>query len=84
MIESFLMLGRDVGADLIAEGIEEVAELEVLRAMGVTLFQGYLLGKPRPANDFAEALDISKSAFHDWDGYLIGNYAGESDIALNS
>ena len=34
------------GCELIAEGIETTAELEALRAIGVTLGQGYLLGRP--------------------------------------
>ncbi|MEO8274301.1 MAG: EAL domain-containing protein, partial [Chloroflexota bacterium] len=34
--------------DVIAEGIEEPAELQMLRELGVTLGQGYLLGSPAP------------------------------------
>ncbi len=37
------------GCGLIAEGIETAAELQTLRALGISLGQGYLLGKPRPA-----------------------------------
>ena len=42
------MLGyvRQTGGHLIAEGVETEAELETLRALGVTLIQGYLLGRP--------------------------------------
>ena len=39
----------ETGCDLIAEGIETRAELEVLRDLGVRLGQGYLLGPPRAA-----------------------------------
>ena len=34
------------GCEVIAEGIEEKAELEMLREVGVALGQGYLLGRP--------------------------------------
>jgi EAL domain-containing protein (putative c-di-GMP-specific phosphodiesterase class I) len=37
---------RDLGISPICEGIESVAEYDVLRDLGVTLMQGYLLAKP--------------------------------------
>ena len=36
------------GVRLVAEGIEEPGELEVLKALGIVLGQGYLLGRPVP------------------------------------
>jgi EAL domain-containing protein (putative c-di-GMP-specific phosphodiesterase class I)/ActR/RegA family two-component response regulator len=36
-----------IGATLIAEGIETQSELDVLTALGVTMGQGYLLGRPQ-------------------------------------
>ena len=39
-------LGKELGIEVIAEGIETRAELDCLRQMGVELFQGYLLAKP--------------------------------------
>ena len=39
----------DVGAQVIAEGVEDEAELELLQSLGVTWAQGYHLGKPSPA-----------------------------------
>jgi EAL domain-containing protein (putative c-di-GMP-specific phosphodiesterase class I) len=45
------MLGRfadEVDAWILAEGIEEVGELEELHRLGVPLAQGYLLGRPEP------------------------------------
>jgi len=37
---------REAGCVLLAEGIETEAELAALRVLGVSLGQGYLLGKP--------------------------------------
>ena len=37
---------REIGASLIAEGIETPAELETLAALGINTGQGYLLGRP--------------------------------------
>lgn len=39
---------NEIGAMLLAEGIETVAELNMLVALGVDLGQGFLLGMPRP------------------------------------
>jgi EAL domain-containing protein (putative c-di-GMP-specific phosphodiesterase class I) len=36
------------GGVIIAEGIETEPELRALRRLGVTLGQGYLLGRPEP------------------------------------
>ncbi|WP_337062837.1 EAL domain-containing protein [Kineococcus sp. G2] len=38
----------EVGATLVAEGVERPAELEVLRELEVDCAQGYLLGRPAP------------------------------------
>lgn len=38
----------DIGSTLVAEGIETAAEMQALRALGVTHGQGYHLGRPGP------------------------------------
>ncbi|MDQ1712082.1 MAG: hypothetical protein QOE45_1532 [Frankiaceae bacterium] len=43
---SLLTFARTAGAQLIAEGVETQAELDLLARLGVTLVQGYLLGRP--------------------------------------
>ena len=39
---------NEIGALLLAEGIETVEELDTLSSLGVDLGQGYLLGRPLP------------------------------------
>ncbi|AQR72412.1 EAL domain-containing protein [Sphingomonas sp. LM7] len=46
---------RETAAHLVAEGVETEAELAMLRALGVDLIQGYLLGRPQPLT----ALDLT-------------------------
>ncbi|MFD0958347.1 EAL domain-containing protein [Paenibacillus chungangensis] len=41
-------IASKMGVSIIAEGIEQEAELELLREVGVAYAQGYLLGRPRP------------------------------------
>ena len=48
LVEAFVSFGRRIGAELVAEGIETRRELMMLRGLGVTYGQGYLLGKPSP------------------------------------
>ena len=49
-------IGRDLGLDTVAEGIEEVAQLDALRAMGCVLGQGFLYSRPVPPEDLADML----------------------------
>jgi diguanylate cyclase (GGDEF)-like protein/PAS domain S-box-containing protein len=49
-------IGRDLGLDTVAEGIEEIAQLDALRAMGCALGQGFLYARPLPAGDLARLL----------------------------
>jgi len=42
-------LARSIGATAVAEGVETLEQLALLRDMGFTRAQGYLLGKPVPA-----------------------------------
>ena len=37
---------RDLGCDVLGEGVETADEYRVLRGMGINLFQGYLFAKP--------------------------------------
>lgn len=46
---------RATNSQLIAEGVETEAELEMLRAAGIENIQGYLLGRPMP---LADAIDL--------------------------
>lgn len=45
---SLVVFAREIGASIVAEGIETRAEMETLRALGVTYGQGYYLAHPGP------------------------------------
>jgi len=53
MITGLVHFARETGSELIAEGIETLEELEMVRYLGVTLGQGYLFGRPTLAADLA-------------------------------
>jgi EAL domain-containing protein (putative c-di-GMP-specific phosphodiesterase class I) len=46
VVAAFVALGREVGASLVAEGVEHVRDLEAARDLGVGAAQGYLLARP--------------------------------------
>ena len=53
MTNALVTFAEDVGAQVIAEGVEEPAELELLNELGVSWAQGYYLGRPAPAREWA-------------------------------
>ncbi|UFW46946.1 MULTISPECIES: bifunctional diguanylate cyclase/phosphodiesterase [Bradyrhizobium] len=57
IIRAVTSLGRSLGIVTTAEGVENDAQLELLRREGCTQAQGYLFSKPRPASDVALMLE---------------------------
>lgn len=49
-------LGHSLGMEVVAEGVETVGQLALLRAMGCDTIQGYLLAKPMSADAVSEKL----------------------------
>jgi EAL domain-containing protein (putative c-di-GMP-specific phosphodiesterase class I) len=46
IVESVAAMARRIGSRPLAEGVETRAELDCLRALGIDLFQGYLIARP--------------------------------------
>jgi len=46
MVKALISMGKGIGAEVIAEGIQTEGEAEVLQEMGVDWGQGYLLARP--------------------------------------
>ncbi|HEX7820620.1 MAG TPA: EAL domain-containing protein [Sphingobium sp.] len=49
IVSAIVNLGRNLGIKVIAEGIETLAQAEVLRSFGCEFAQGYYFGVPTPA-----------------------------------
>lgn len=47
--------GRELGVEVVCEGVETIAERDMLEGLGATLLQGYLFG--RPARHFETMID---------------------------
>ena len=49
LLEAILGVGRALSLTVVAEGIEEHAQMAALEAMGCAMVQGFLLGRPSRA-----------------------------------
>ena len=49
-------LGRSMGISIVAEGVETVEQLSLLRSEGCSEVQGFLFNRPRPAQEVEEML----------------------------
>jgi EAL domain-containing protein (putative c-di-GMP-specific phosphodiesterase class I) len=48
LVRSMIGLAEDLGLGVIAEGVENQRQADLLRAFGCRLAQGFLFSKPRP------------------------------------
>jgi EAL domain-containing protein (putative c-di-GMP-specific phosphodiesterase class I) len=49
IVEVDMLLAKTFGMNVIAEGIETIAQWDACRSLGVHYAQGYLVGRPMPA-----------------------------------
>jgi EAL domain-containing protein (putative c-di-GMP-specific phosphodiesterase class I) len=56
LARALVTFGRETGAEVIAEGIETAAELEVLVDLGIAYGQGFYLVRPGSLEDQATIL----------------------------
>jgi diguanylate cyclase (GGDEF)-like protein len=57
LVRSVIDLGRALGMDVVAEGVETTGQLATLQEMGCRFVQGYLLGRPVPVDALPEIID---------------------------
>lgn len=56
LVASMIELAHRLGAIAIAEGVEDEADLEILRGLGCDRYQGYLVARPAAAEEVLGAL----------------------------
>ncbi|MGZ4399091.1 MAG: putative bifunctional diguanylate cyclase/phosphodiesterase, partial [Gaiellaceae bacterium] len=54
IVQSTIDLGRNLGLDVVAEGVETQTAWDHLRTMGCQIAQGYFFGRPMPADALFE------------------------------
>ena len=64
IISAIVALGRTLNLEIVAEGVETVAQQEFLTSLGCNSLQGFLLGRPMPPNQLVTAITQGNAA---WD-----------------
>ncbi|WP_105384170.1 bifunctional diguanylate cyclase/phosphodiesterase [Neorhizobium alkalisoli] len=52
LVASIIEIGRSQGIEIVAEGVETAAHIEILRGLGCQILQGYAFAKPMSSADF--------------------------------
>ncbi len=52
LVETIITMGRLLDMELVAEGVEEKEQLEILKSFGCDYYQGYLSSRAVPINEF--------------------------------
>jgi EAL domain-containing protein (putative c-di-GMP-specific phosphodiesterase class I) len=53
VLASLMQLAESLDVDVVAEGVETDSQADLLRSLGCPKLQGYLVGRPMPAAEFA-------------------------------
>ncbi len=62
LVQAVLGLGRALGLDVVAEGVETAEDLGTLEALGCVFMQGYHLGRPATAEATLRMMDLRADA----------------------
>jgi len=64
IVEAIVTLAHALGLTAVAEGLETETQLEALRVIGCDFAQGYLLGRPLPAEIVGDSPADDLTAWH--------------------
>jgi diguanylate cyclase (GGDEF)-like protein len=59
VVETVVALGRRLGLEIVAEGIENEAQARLMKQLGCTHLQGWFVARPMESSDVAKMLDTS-------------------------
>lgn len=61
LVETIVTMGQLLDLYVVAEGVEEKSQLDILSAFGCNCYQGYYFSRPVPLNDFKALLEPVES-----------------------
>ncbi len=56
IVDSIITMSELLGLEVIAEGVETLEQLNLLKEKGCEHFQGYYFSRPQPEEDFKKLL----------------------------
>ena len=56
LVENIVALAHSLGHIVVAEGVENAEQADLLRRMGCDELQGFLLGRPLPVDEFEQSV----------------------------
>jgi EAL domain-containing protein (putative c-di-GMP-specific phosphodiesterase class I) len=62
IVRTIISMGKSLGMDVIAEGVETEEQRRLLARSGCYAYQGYLFGKPMPIDDFQRLAAASRKS----------------------
>ena len=62
VVTAIIALARSLGLRVIAEGVENLRQMEVLHRLGCGVMQGFLFSKPQPPEDIEDWLRADRAA----------------------
>ncbi|MCD6287935.1 MAG: EAL domain-containing protein [Candidatus Hydrogenedentes bacterium] len=61
LVKTIVALAKNLNLDVVAEGIEQTDQLELLKTIGCEFGQGYFFSKPLSANDMTDMLKTNRA-----------------------
>ena len=62
IVKATIAMGHSLGLKVVAEGVEEQQQAELLRDVGCDIIQGFLFSRPEPIDKFLKSCDELKTA----------------------
>jgi diguanylate cyclase (GGDEF)-like protein/PAS domain S-box-containing protein len=56
IIKAIVAMARELNLNVVVEGVESIKQLNYIKSIGCNIVQGFLLGRPLPANEVASIL----------------------------
>jgi len=64
IIKTIIGMSASLGFEVIAEGVETVAQRDFLLHAGCQIYQGYLFGRPVPVEEYLDVLEVNQTKLH--------------------
>jgi diguanylate cyclase (GGDEF)-like protein len=80
LCETIVAMAKQMKMRTVAEGIEEVGEMEAVQRIGCTIGQGYLFRRPVPCEEFTELLHSWPEQIQTWQSASASCNLDDSDV----